>query len=105
VRIIDPYNIALTRKTLREEMARPEVSVIITTRPCILVPRDNLERRPSLYVDHEACTGCKACLRLGCPAITWDETSKKSNIDKIICVGCKVCQQTCGFNAFKEVEA
>lgn len=105
VRIIDPYNISLTRKTLREEMARPEVSVIITTRPCILVPRDNLDRRPSLYVDHEACTGCKACLRLGCPAITWDETSKKSNIDKIICVGCKVCQQTCGFNAFKEVEA
>jgi len=105
VRILDPYNIALTRKTLREEMARPEVSVIITTRPCILVPRDNLERRPPLYVDHEACTGCKACLRLGCPAITWDEATKKSNIDKIICVGCKVCQQTCGFNAFKEVEA
>ncbi len=105
IRIIDPYNIALTRKTLREEMARPEVSVIITTRPCILVPRDNLDRRPSLYVDHDACTGCKACLRLGCPAITWDETTKKSNIDKIICVGCKVCQQTCGFNAFKEVEA
>src|SRR6056297_1781371 len=105
VRILDPYDIAKTRKTLREEMARPEVSVIITTRPCILVPRDNLDRRPALYVDHEACTGCKACLRLGCPAITWDETTKKSNIDKIICVGCKVCQQTCGFNAFKEVEA
>jgi indolepyruvate ferredoxin oxidoreductase, alpha subunit len=49
-------------------------------------------------VDHDACTGCKACLRLGCPAITWDEARKKSNIDKFICVGCKVCQQTCGFS-------
>lgn len=105
VKVIDPYNIALTRKTIREEMARPEVSVIITTRPCVLVPRDNLERRNPLFVDHDLCTGCKACLRLGCPAITWDEKNKKSNIDKIICVGCKVCQQTCGFDAFKEIEA
>ncbi|PLY01492.1 MAG: indolepyruvate ferredoxin oxidoreductase subunit alpha [Desulfuromonas sp.] len=99
---IDPYNIALTRKTIREEMARPEVSVIITTRPCMLVPRDNLERRTPLYVDHDKCTGCQACLRLGCPAITWDAANKKSNIDKIICTGCQVCQQTCGFDAFQK---
>ncbi len=102
VRIIDPYNISLTRKTIREEMARPEASVIISSRPCVLVPRDNLERRSPLYVDHDKCTGCQACLRLGCPAITWDSDKKKSNIDKIICVGCKVCQQTCGFDAFQE---
>ncbi|MCK4691514.1 MAG: indolepyruvate ferredoxin oxidoreductase subunit alpha, partial [Desulfuromonadales bacterium] len=102
VKVIDPYDIALTRKTIREEMARPEVSVIITTRPCVLVPRDNRERRTPLYVDHAKCTGCKACLRLGCPAITWDEEKKKPNIDKILCVGCKVCQQTCGFDAFVE---
>lgn len=102
VKVIDPYNIALTRKTIREEMARPELSVIITDRPCMLVPRDNLEKRPPLFVDHDKCTGCQACLRLGCPAITWDAENKKSNIDKIICTGCKVCQQTCGFGAFLE---
>jgi len=102
VKVIDPYNIALTRKTIREEMARPELSVIITDRPCMLVPRDNLERRTPLFVDHNKCTGCQACLRLGCPAITWDAENKKSNIDKIICTGCKVCQQTCGFGAFLE---
>ncbi|WP_321391435.1 indolepyruvate ferredoxin oxidoreductase subunit alpha [uncultured Desulfuromusa sp.] len=102
VKVIDPYNISLTRKTIREEMARPETSVIITSRPCMLVPRDNLERRTPLFVDHDKCTGCKACLRLGCPAITWDAEKKKSNIDKIICTGCKVCQQTCGFDAFQE---
>lgn len=102
VKMIDPYDIALTRKTIREEMARPEVSVIITTRPCMLVPRDNLERRTPLFVDDDKCTGCKACLRLGCPAITWDPERNKSKIDKIICTGCKVCQQTCGFGAFQE---
>ncbi len=102
IKVIDPYDIALTRKTIREEMARPEVSVIITSRPCMLVARDNLERRTPLFVDHDKCTGCQACLRLGCPAITWDAENKKSNIDKIICTGCKVCQQTCGFGAFLE---
>ena len=102
VKVIDPYDIKLTRKTIREEMARPETSVIITTRPCMLVPRDNMDKRMPLYVDHDKCTGCKACLRLGCPAISWDEENKKSNVDKIICVGCKVCQQTCGFDAFTE---
>jgi indolepyruvate ferredoxin oxidoreductase alpha subunit len=104
VTTLDPYSIALTRKTIREEMARPETSVIITTRPCMLVPRDNMDKRMPLYVDHDKCTGCKNCLRLGCPAITWDEESKKSNIDRILCVGCKVCQQTCGFDAFQECE-
>jgi len=102
VSVIDPYDIKLTRKTIKEEMARPETSVIITNRPCMLVPRDNIDKRMPLYVDHDKCTGCKACLRLGCPAIAWDEENKKSNIDKILCVGCKVCQQTCGFNAFIE---
>ncbi len=102
VTTIDPYDIALTRKTLREEMTRPETSVIITTRPCMLVPRDNPDKRMPLYVDTDKCTGCKACMRLGCPAITWDNENKKSSVDKIICVGCKVCQQTCGFDAFQE---
>ena len=55
-----------------------------------------------LYVDHDKCPGCKACLRLGYPAITWGEENQQSNIDKIVCVGCKVCQQTCGFDAFIE---
>lgn len=104
VKTLDPYDIKLTRKTIREEMARTETSVIITTRPCMLVPRDNMDKRMPLCVDHDKCTGCKACLRLGCPAIAWDEENKKSNIDKIICVGCRVCQQTCGFDAFLECE-
>jgi indolepyruvate ferredoxin oxidoreductase alpha subunit len=102
VTAIDPYDIELTRKTLKEEMARPEVSVIITERPCMLVPRDNLEKRTPLFVDHDVCVGCKACLKLGCPAITWDEEKKKPSIDKLICVGCKVCEQTCKFGAFQE---
>ncbi len=102
VTILDPYDLEMTGKVIRAEMARPEVSVIITTKPCMLVPRDNQNPRPPLFVDANKCTGCRACLQIGCPAITFDVENKKAVVDKIICTGCKVCQQTCGFDAFQE---
>ncbi len=102
VTILDPYDLEMTGKVIRAEMARPEVSVIITTKPCMLVPRDNQNPRPPLFVDTDKCTGCRACLQIGCPAITFDVKNKKAVVDKIICTGCKVCQQTCGFDAFQE---
>ena len=102
VTILDPYDLEMTGKVIRAEMARPEVSVIITTRPCMLVPRDNQIPRPPLFVDHDKCVGCQACLQIGCPAIVWDREKKKAVVDKIICTGCKVCQQTCGFDAFQQ---
>ncbi len=102
VTILDPYDLAMTGKVIRAEMARPEVSVIITTKPCMLVPRDNQIPRPPLAVDNDKCTGCKACLQIGCPAIIWDSEKKKSIVDPIICTGCKVCLQTCRFDAFQE---
>ena len=102
VTVLDPYDLELTGKVIRAEMARPEASVIITTRPCMLVPRDNQIPRPPLFVATDKCTGCRACLQIGCPAITFDVENKKAVVDKIICTGCKVCQQTCGFDAFQE---
>ena len=102
VTILDPYDLEMTGKVIRAEMARPEVSVIITTKPCMLVPRDNQIPRPPLFVDHDNCTGCKACLQIGCPAIVWNAEKHKAVVDSIICTGCKVCLQTCRFNAFQE---
>ena len=32
----------------------------------------------------------------------WDAEKKKSVVDPIICTGCKVCLQTCKFDAFQE---
>ncbi|MCK4502721.1 MAG: indolepyruvate ferredoxin oxidoreductase subunit alpha [Desulfuromonadales bacterium] len=102
VTILDPYDLEMTGKVIRAEMARQEVSVIITTKPCMLVPRDNQNPRPPLFVDNDKCTGCRACLQIGCPAITWDAKLKKAVVDKIICTGCNVCKQTCRFDAFQE---
>jgi len=104
VATVDPYLFAETRAIIKDAMERPEVSVVITRRPCMLIKHDVLERRPPLYVREKDCTGCKACLSIGCPAISW-ETGKdgergKAKIDRLLCTGCSVCMQQCKFDAF-----
>ncbi len=103
VQVIDPYELDKTRETIREEMNRPEVSVIITRRPCMLIKRDVVERKAPLYVDADKCTACKACLKLGCPAIEWNPQAGakgQAQVNRLLCVGCGVCEQVCKFGAF-----
>ncbi len=105
VRLIDPFNLHDTRTVLLEEMNRPEPSVIITNRPCVLVKREGVYLKGKTFkVSEESCSGCRACLRLGCPAIEWQpsELSKgKAYIDPLLCNGCDVCRQLCKFDAIR----
>ncbi len=104
VRVVDPYDLEATRNAILEEMNRPLPSVIITNRPCCLIKgAGRFERGAILEVDQGKCTGCKACLRIGCPAIEWKPdpggNKGKAFIDPQLCTGCTVCQQLCKFNA------
>ena len=103
VRVVNPFDLTETQKALEEEMARPEPSVIITDKPCILVKRVGVFQRGPVYaVDSEKCTGCRACLRIGCPAIQWhpnEGVRGVSHIDPTLCTGCDVCRQLCTFSA------
>jgi len=105
VRVINPFDLEQTRKVLQEEMERPETSVVITDKPCILVKREGVfQKGPTYAVEAEKCTGCRACLKIGCPAIEWrpagDGGKKgKAFIDPLLCTGCDVCRQLCRFEA------
>lgn len=104
VRVLDPYDLDAAHTALKEEMDRPEPSVIITNRPCCLIKgAGRFEKDAVLEVDQGKCTGCKACLRIGCPAIEWkpdrEKNKGKAFIDPHLCTGCKVCQQLCKFDA------
>lgn len=105
IRLIDPFDLEQTRNVLQEEMNRPEPSVIITDKPCVLINREGVfERAPLLEVSEESCSGCRACLKIGCPAIEWRSEnggSKKGKayIDPLLCTGCDVCRQLCKFGA------
>ncbi len=103
VQIVDPYDLAESKRILQEEMARPEPSVVITQRPCVLIKRAGVfESGEPLEVKIELCSGCKACMKLGCPAIVWqtgEEGKGKATIDPLLCTGCNVCEQVCKLSA------
>ncbi len=113
IRKVDPYNVKETMKTIKEEMERDAPSVIITENgPCMLHRREKRKfEHPYFLVDTDTCRGCKACLELGCPAISWvgkegktkDGKKRKGtvSINRLQCPGCGLCVQVCKFESIK----
>lgn len=95
VTVVDPYDLAAVEQTVRAESEVSGPSVIITRRACALIAKPGNERYVILP---EKCKQCKACLRLGCPAIeTRPDGSIVVNRDN--CYGCGVCAGLCKFGA------
>lgn len=101
VRVIDPYNLEECDKAVKEEVNCGEPSVIISRRPCALLK--TVKHPGPISVDSSKCIGCKACMRIGCPAISI--VDRKAVIDATQCVGCGVCTQLCKQNAIGKKEA
>jgi indolepyruvate ferredoxin oxidoreductase alpha subunit len=114
IRVVDPYEMPTLFKTIKEEIAQPEPSVIITNQPCVLI--EEFKRKKPLRVAEDACTGCGNCLNVGCPAIivTRRETEVKAGgkeverawvrIETLACTGCGLCPTTCGPKAIVPAE-
>ena len=98
VRVIDPYDLAQCDAVIKEELAAEEPSVIISRRPCALLK--SVKHKAPLLVDADKCVGCKACMKIGCPAISI--VDGKAKVDATQCVGCGVCEQLCKLGALKE---
>jgi indolepyruvate ferredoxin oxidoreductase alpha subunit len=109
IRVIDAYELPTLYKAIRQEIAVPEPSVIITQRPCTLI--DSFERRAPVRLEEDRCTGCGSCTDVGCPAISVIRRDKQIKpggqevdltfvaIDGNICTGCRMCAEICGANA------
>lgn len=105
IRLVDPYVLPTLFKVLREETKIAEPSVIITTRPCVLI--DHYVPVPTLRVIEDKCTGCGNCLDVGCPAIVVTRRGQETKasgkvvelsfvrIETAACTGCDMCRQTC----------
>jgi indolepyruvate ferredoxin oxidoreductase alpha subunit len=119
VRVIDPYDIKTTRKVMNEELSKPGPSVVISRRSCVLFKRNRDDTRKHLEVDVNICVGCKSCIDLGCPPISWikfedmpsDKIKKNAKkqegmafIDPDFCNGCTICQQVCKVGAITQVD-
>ena len=95
VRVVDPYDTVQVETALKEELASPEPSVIISRRPCVLLK--SVPKKAPLAVDREQCRSCKACFKIGCPSIHMEDS--KASIDPTLCVGCGLCASLCPFHA------
>ena len=103
---VDPTNLKEVHEALDKSlMIEDEPSVIIAIYPCAL--KKLSERDKSEFPDifkvkfkvTENCVGCKICLSLACPAISFD---KKAVIRKDICTGCSLCSQVCPAGAIEK---
>jgi len=100
VRVVDPYDPDACERAVKEELAAPAPSVIISRRPCALLK--TVKHNPPLKVNADKCRSCKACMRIGCPAISME--GGKAKIDGTLCTGCGVCARLCKFDAFEGKE-
>ena len=98
---VNAFDIETLEKTIREEVAKEEVSVIITKSPCVLLSK---EKKP-LYTAHsDKCKKCGMCMKPGCPAMT-KNADGTVYIDDTMCTGCGLCEKLCKFNAIELVKA
>ena len=98
---VNAFDTAELERVVKEEVAKDEVSVIITKAPCVLLKKQKstVTCRPV----SDKCKKCGACLRPGCPAITKNADGTIS-IDETMCNGCGLCKGLCKFDAIEQVE-
>ena len=100
VRKVDSYDLSALKEVIKEEMDRPEVSVIITYNPCMLIRRKKFDIK-KFKVNEDKCINCGLCLKVGCPAVVKNEDETKSHIVESLCTGCSVCAQVCPKDAIE----
>ncbi len=105
VRVVDPFDIENTKAVVKEELAKAEPSLIISRRPCALLK--TVKHAAPVVIDEDKCIGCKACLNVGCPALSQVKRENGRSlalIDNTQCVGCGVCASACKFDAIRKGE-
>ncbi len=95
---VNAFDTQTLEKVIKEEVAKDEVSVIITKSPCVLL-KGNVFPNVCKPIP-EKCKKCGACLRPGCPALTKNADGTIS-IDTTMCNGCGLCKTLCKFDAIE----
>ncbi len=98
---VNAFDVEKLERVVKEEVAKDEVSVIITKSPCVLLDKS---KKP-VYIAHEdQCKKCGMCMKPGCPAMTRNADGT-IHIDDTMCTGCGLCETLCKFDAIEMVKA
>lgn len=101
VTVVNAFDTEKLKETIKAEVAKDEVSVIISQAPCALL-KTNISHHKCKPLP-EKCKKCGMCLKMGCPAITKNADGTIS-IDDTLCNGCGLCMSKCKFEAIEKVE-
>ena len=99
---VNAFDTAELERVIKEEVAKDEVSVIITKAPCVLLKSNKFTTKCKPIP--EKCKKCGMCLKPGCPALTKNADGTIS-IDATMCNGCGLCKGICKFDAIETVES
>jgi indolepyruvate ferredoxin oxidoreductase alpha subunit len=97
----NPYDIPAMIALLQEAdrfCRSPEggVAVVIARHPCLLDREAQKSQTVYEMAVTEDCIACRHCLdNFECPALIFDDTSGRVEIDAIRCIGCGVCAHVC----------
>lgn len=98
VHTIDAFDLKKLEETIKTEVKAAEPSLIITKQPCALLKRA-VRNDAFCEVDPELCNGCGLCMKIGCPAISFNEQENIIEIDQDACNGCGLCANVCRMSA------
>jgi indolepyruvate ferredoxin oxidoreductase alpha subunit len=111
VRVVDPFDIRETQKTLLDAIANQDgVNVVVLRQICALSPEKKGKRQFEMSVSQDVCVGencgCnRLCTRIfKCPGLFWDHEKGAAKIDEVICAGCGVCASVCPSGAIEKKE-
>lgn len=97
---VNALDVVTLEQTIKEEIAKDEISVIITQSPCVLLSKEPIHE---VYtVDENVCKKCGMCMKPGCPAMSKDAEGIVS-INDTMCTGCGLCDTLCKFGAIQKV--
>jgi indolepyruvate ferredoxin oxidoreductase alpha subunit len=96
IAVVNPYDPKKTIETLRTALESNEPWLIVSRGSCPLYSRSRIGDVREL--NQELCTTCKACLKIGCPAI--EMVDGRISVNKLFCSGCALCEKTCPKGAF-----
>ena len=97
---VNARDIQAVEKVVKEEIAKDEVSVLITKTPCVLLDKS---KKPLYQTHTDKCKKCGMCMKPGCPAMTKNADGTIS-IDDTMCTGCGLCASLCKFDAIELVK-
>ncbi|MGP8330913.1 MAG: indolepyruvate ferredoxin oxidoreductase subunit alpha [Methanosarcinaceae archaeon] len=103
VEVVDAYDYKATEEVFKRAKEYVGTSVVIAEQACVIDARRAGIRLKPYMIDVGKCTGCKQCVKFGCPAIEFDTKSKHAKITAL-CTGCGVCVHICKFGAISVVE-